>query len=74
MGNSNSRNYNSVCVNCLECQNEIKTLNEKIYELHALVEIKTSQRRDSSSYWFQLGLDLISEAVTNTFWGDYFIC
>ena len=42
MGNSNSRNSNSVCVNCLECQNEIKTLNEKIYELHALVEIKNT--------------------------------
>lgn len=33
---------NSVCVNCLEFQNEIKTLNEKIYELYALVEIKNT--------------------------------
>ena len=37
MGNSKS-----VCVNCLECENKIKTLNEKIYELHALVEIKNT--------------------------------
>ena len=37
MGNSNS-----VCVNCLECENKIKMLNEKIYELHALIEIKNT--------------------------------
>jgi SMC interacting uncharacterized protein involved in chromosome segregation len=40
MGNSNSAK--SICVNCLDCENKIKTLNEKIHELHALVEIKNT--------------------------------
>ena len=40
MGNSNSGK--SICVNCLECENKIKMLNERIIELHALVEIKNT--------------------------------
>jgi SMC interacting uncharacterized protein involved in chromosome segregation len=40
MGNSNSTK--SICVNCLECENKIKMLNEKLHELHALVEIKNT--------------------------------
>jgi len=40
MGNSNSAK--SICVNCLEYENKIKTLNQKIVELHALVEIKNT--------------------------------
>jgi SMC interacting uncharacterized protein involved in chromosome segregation len=40
MGNSNSTK--SICVNCLECESKIKMLNEKLHELHALVEIKNT--------------------------------
>jgi hypothetical protein len=40
MGNYNSAK--SICVNCLECENKIKTLNQTIIELHALVEIKNT--------------------------------
>ena len=37
MGNSNSSK--SICVNCLECESKIRMLNERIHELHALIEI-----------------------------------
>ena len=40
MGNSNSTK--SICVNCLECENKIKTLNQMIQELHDLIEIKNN--------------------------------
>jgi len=40
MGNSNSGK--SICVNCLECESKIKMLNERVHELHALVEIKNT--------------------------------
>jgi hypothetical protein len=31
-----------ICINCLESENKIKTLNQMIQELHDLIEIKNN--------------------------------